>query len=330
MNDTLLRVENLRKFFKIKRGFLNPVTMIVRAVDQVSFHVNQGEAFGLVGESGCGKTTVGRCILRLVEPDSGNVLLHGESVTQAKRKRLRLLRGKMQITFQDPYSSLNPRRTVGQTLVEPMHVHKRSSAAEIQDKVLSLLHEVGLSPESMDQLPHEFSGGQRQRIGIARALAVEPELIIADEVVSALDVSIQAQILLLLRKLQENYRLSYIFISHDLAVVRYFCQRVAVMYVGRIVEEGSVDEVFDEPLHPYTRLLREASPIPDPRARRSVMKFEGEVASVINPPEGCYFHPRCHQCRNICRREYPPWTSLGPGRGVACHLHTRAGLREGG
>jgi oligopeptide/dipeptide ABC transporter ATP-binding protein len=321
MSNALLNVEDLHKFFKVKRGFPTPVTVTVKAVDKVSFHVKQGEAFGLVGESGCGKTTVGRCILRLVEPDSGNVTLHDENVRHARRERLRLLRRKMQIIFQDPYSSLNPRRTVGKTLAEPMHVNKLGTPTEIQEKVLSLLDEVGLTPESMDKFPHEFSGGQRQRIGIARALVFEPELIIADEPVSALDVSIQSQILLLLGNLQESHHLSYIFISHDLAVVRYFCQRVAVMYLGRIVEEGSVDEVFDEPLHPYTRLLREASPIPDPRARRLAVKLEGEVASAINPPAGCYFHPRCPQCRDICRREYPPWTSLGPERGVACHMN---------
>ena len=320
MPDPLLTVDALKKFFKIKRGFPNPVTMTVRAVDNVSFHLKLGEAFGLVGESGCGKTTVGRCILRLVEPDKGRVQLSGEDVANADRARLRLLRRRMQIIFQDPYSSLNPRRTVGQTLSEPMKVHKIAPRSEIRERVVTLLQEVGLSAESMDKFPHEFSGGQRQRIGVARALVFEPELIIADEPVSALDVSIQSQILILLSKLQQNHHLSYLFISHDLAVVRYFCQRVAVMYLGRIVEQGSVDEIFDEPLHPYTHVLREASPIPDPALRKAAVKLEGEVASAVDPPSGCYFHPRCPRCMDICRREYPTWTTITEERGVACHL----------
>ncbi len=320
MPEPLLTVDTLKKFFKIKRGFPNPVTMTVRAVDDVSFHLKLGEAFGLVGESGCGKTTVGRCILRLVEPDKGRVQLRGEDVAKADRARLRLLRRRMQIIFQDPYSSLNPRRTVGQTLSEPMKVHKIAPRNEIRDRVVSVLREVGLAAESMDKFPHEFSGGQRQRIGVARALVFEPELIIADEPVSALDVSIQSQILILLNKLQQSHHLSYLFISHDLAVVRYFCQRVAVMYLGRIVEQGSVDEIFDEPLHPYTQVLREASPIPDPTLRKAAMKLEGEVASAVNPPSGCYFHPRCQHCMDICREEYPTWTTITEERGVACHL----------
>ena len=320
MPEPLLKVDALQKFFKIKRGFPNPVTMTVRAVDDVSFHLMKGEAFGLVGESGCGKTTVGRCILRLVEPDMGRVQLRGEDVANADRSRLRLLRRRMQIIFQDPYSSLNPRRTVGQTLSEPMKVHKIAPRSEIRERVVTLLQEVGLSAESLDKFPHEFSGGQRQRIGVARALVFEPELIIADEPVSALDVSIQSQILILLSKLQQHHHLSYLFISHDLAVVRYFCQRVAVMYLGRIVEQGSVDEIFDEPLHPYTQVLREASPIPDPTLRKAAMKLEGEVASAVNPPPGCYFHPRCPHCMDICRQEYPTWTTHSAERGVACHL----------
>ena len=320
MPDPLLTVDALQKFFKIKRGFPNPVTMTVRAVDNISFHLKPGEAFGLVGESGCGKTTVGRCILRLVEPDKGRVQLSGEDVANADRARLRLLRRRMQIIFQDPYSSLNPRRTVGQTLSEPIKVHKIAPRSEIRDRVVALLQEVGLSAESMDKFPHEFSGGQRQRIGVARALVFEPELIIADEPVSALDVSIQSQILILLSKLQQNHDLSYLFISHDLAVVRYFCQRVAVMYLGRIVEQGSVDEIFDEPLHPYTHVLREASPIPDPALRKAAVKLEGEVASAVNPPSGCYFHPRCQHCMDICHKEYPTWTTITEERGVACHL----------
>ena len=321
MSEPLLEVESLKKFFTMKRGFPNPGTVTVRAVDGVSFRVERGEAFGLVGESGCGKSTVGRGILRLIEPDQGRVLLDGRDVLTLEKTRLRLLRRRMQIIFQDPYSSLNPRRTIGKTLAEPMSVHGLGTRAEILDRVLALLSEVGLQPDAVDKFPHELSGGQRQRIGIARALLFEPDLIIADEPVSALDVSIQSQILLLLRGLQEKHRLSLIFISHDLAVVRYFCQRVAVMYLGRIVEQGSVKSLFDSPLHPYTRLLRQASPIPDPNVRREVMRLEAEVPSPINPPQGCYFHPRCPDVMDLCRREYPPWVGLDAHRGAACHLH---------
>jgi oligopeptide/dipeptide ABC transporter ATP-binding protein len=319
-DQLLVQVNDLKKFFHVKRGFPNPVTLTVRAVDQVSFSVYEGEAFGLVGESGCGKTTVGRCMLRLVEPDAGKIVVGGKDVMRADTQRLRLMRRTMQIIFQDPYSSLNPRRTVGQTLSEPMKVHRLGTRSEIQDRVVNLLGEVGLSPESRDKFPHEFSGGQRQRIGIARALIFQPDLIIADEPVSALDVSIQSQILILLQNLQKAHQLSFVFISHDLAVVRYFCQRVAVMYLGRIVEEGYVKDVFDNPLHPYTRLLREASPIPDPRVRKPAMRMEGEVASAARPPSGCYFHPRCGRKMDICMHQYPSWTSRGPHRGAACHL----------
>ncbi len=321
MSDELLNVGNLQKFFNIKRGFPNPVTVTVRAVNDVSFTIKQSEAFGLVGESGCGKSTVGRCILRLIEPDSGAVSFRGEDVLQAAPDRMRRMRRRLQIIFQDPYSSLNPRQSIGKTIEEPMIVHKLGSRSEIREKMFSLLEDVGLPPESAYKFPHEFSGGQRQRIGVARALALEPELIIADEPVSALDVSVQSQVLDLLNTLKERHRLSYLFISHDLAVVRYFCNRVAVMYLGRLVEQGSVDELFEEPLHPYTRLLRDASPIPDPGAKKPAMKLEGEVASAINPPSGCYFHPRCPECMDLCRSEYPAWKWTGTDRGVACHLY---------
>jgi oligopeptide/dipeptide ABC transporter ATP-binding protein len=323
MENALLKVNMLQKFFKIKRGFPNPVTVTVRAVDQVSFHVNQSESFGLVGESACGKSTIGRCILRLVEPDSGSVYFRGEDILRARLDRMPLLRRKLQIIFQDPYSSLNPRRSIGKAIEEPMMVHKIGNRSEIQKKMSSLLEEVGLSPENEYKFPHQLSGGQRQRIGIARALALEPELIIADEPVSSLDVSIQSQILDLLNKLKEKYHLSYIFISHDLAVVRYFCNRLGVMYLGRFVEQGPVNEIFEKPLHPYTQLLRDASPVPDPRARKPVIKLEGEVASAIDPPSGCYFNPRCPECMEICCSEYPSWKWLSPDRGVACHLYGR-------
>ncbi len=321
MSPPLLQVKSLQKFFTMKRGFPNPETVTVRAVDGVTFDVQKGEAFGLVGESGCGKSTVGRGLLRLIEPDCGDVLLDGQDVLALNKARLQAVRRRMQIIFQDPYASLNPRRTVGQTLAEPMVVHEMGSRTEIHERVRSLLNEVGLQPEAVDKFPHEFSGGQRQRVGIARALIFQPDLVIADEPVSALDVSIQSQILLLMRGLQEKRRLSFIFISHDLAVVRYFCQRLAVMYLGRIVEQGTVTELFENPLHPYTVLLREASPIPDPQVRRDVPRIEAEVPSPINPPPGCYFHPRCPKAMDLCRRQYPPWRRLDASRGVACHLN---------
>jgi peptide/nickel transport system ATP-binding protein len=316
----LLAVEGLRKFFTVKRGFPNPKTITVRALDGVSFGVNQGEAFGLVGESGCGKSTAGRAVLRLIEPDAGSVRFRGQDVRAFDRQALRALRRKMQIVFQDPYASLNPKRLIGKTLAEPMQVHGLAAGGALADRVRALLHEVGLPADAAGRYPHEFSGGQRQRIGIARALSVEPELVIADEPVSALDVSIQAQVLLLLRGLQEKRGLSYVFVSHDLGVVRWFCQAVAVMYLGRIVERGPLPAVFDEPLHPYTKALRGASPVPDPRARVTMMRIEGEVPSAAAPPSGCHFHPRCPHATQRCKVEYPAWKELGQGRGVACHL----------
>lgn len=320
-NELLLRVVSLKKFFTVKKGFPNPLKLTVRAVDQVSFDVKKKESFGLVGESGCGKSTVGRAILRLVEPDAGQVFLNGEEILTADHVRMKQLRQKLQIIFQDPSSSLNPRRKIGKALQEPLYVHKLGARGEIGARVSELLEEVGLPPETLDKFPHEFSGGQRQRIAIARALIFRPQLIIADEPVSALDVSIQSQILMLMEKLQREYDLSYIFISHDLAVVRYFCRRVAIMYLGRIVEQGSREQLFDEPLHPYTRILLAASPIPDPRARHDFVRLEGEIASAIHTPSGCYFHPRCPERFASCEKDEPPWKSFSPERGVACHLY---------
>ena len=320
-NAPLLKIDSLRKFFTVKRGFPNPVRLTVKAVDGVSFDVRQKESFGLVGESGCGKSTVGRAILRLVEPDAGHVSFKGEDILSADKRQMKGLRQKMQIIFQDPYSSLNPRRKIGKTLEEPLRVHGLGTSEEIRYTISRLLEEVGLPPESLEKFPHEFSGGQRQRIAIARALVFKPELIIADEPVSALDVSIQSQILMLLQKLQREYDLSFIFVAHDLAVVRYFCHRVAIMYLGRIVEQGTPNQLFDDPLHPYTRMLLAASPIPDPRARRQLARLEGEVASAIETPSGCYFHPRCPNRTDLCGREYPEWRNVSVDRGVACHLH---------
>jgi len=324
MPDPALSVTGLRKFFTVKRGFPRPKTVTVRALDGVSFHVGEGEAFGLVGESGCGKSTAGRAILRLIEPDEGEIAFKGENVVTAPRSRLRVLRRKLQIIFQDPYASLNPRRRVGQALIEPMRVHGIAGAAEREERAHALLAEVGLPASAMLRYPHEFSGGQRQRVGIARALTVEPELLIADEPVSALDISIQSQILLLLQRLQASRKLAFVFISHDLGVVRYFCQRMAVMYLGRIVETGPIPAIFDEPLHPYTRMLRDASPVPDPKVKVVMLRIEGEVPSAVNPPAGCHFHPRCPRVMPVCREAYPEWREMGGGRGVACHLHTES------
>ncbi len=321
MNKPLLAVESLKKSFRIKKGFPRTRVQIVQAVADVSFAVEKGEAFGLVGESGCGKSTVGRSILRLVEPDAGRVLLDGRDVFTQDKKSLMSLRKQIQIIFQDPYSSLNPRLSIGKILAEPVRVHRLLPKSEIGKRVQALLAEVGLQPDAIYKYPHEFSGGQRQRVGIARALIFNPRLIIADEPVSALDVSIQSQILLLLKNLQRKHRLSFLFISHDLAVVRYFCQRLAVMYLGRIVETGDVAQVFDDPLHPYTKLLRSASPTPDPQKKWKAMRIEGEVPSPIHPPAGCHFHPRCPNCMDRCRESYPNWVAVGNGRGVACHLY---------
>jgi len=325
MSEALLEVEGLSKTFVARHGFLGAAAGHVRALSGISFSVRKGEAFGLVGESGCGKSTAGRAILRLIEPDTGQIRFKGEDVRAAGARRLRQLRRAIQIVFQDPYSSLNPRRTIGQTLGEPMAVHGLGSAAEIAAAVRAVLAEVGMPSDAAQKYPHEFSGGQRQRIGIARALVLQPELIVADEPVSALDVSIQAQILVLLRGLQERRHLSFIFISHDLGVVRHFCSAVAVMYLGHIVERGPVPAIFDEPLHPYTRVLRSASPVPDPKAKVIMAKLEGEIASALSPPSGCHFHPRCPHATEVCRRVYPEWVQVTPERGVACHLYPAAG-----
>ena len=314
----ILEVVGLRKHFSAVKGFPRPVKTVVRAVDGVDFLIQPGEAFGLVGESGCGKSTAARTLLRLIEPDAGSIRFDGTDVRAASGAALRALRRRMQIVFQDPYSSLNPRRTIGRTLAEPLIVHGLARGAAAREAAEALLEEVGLPIAALTRLPHEFSGGQRQRIGIARALALRPDLIVADEPVSALDVSVQAQVLLLLKQLQARRNLAFLFVSHDLGVIRWFCSRVAVMYLGRIVEQGPAAQVFAFPRHPYTRMLRDASPVPDPARRGLLPRIVGEIPSAAAPPPGCHFHPRCPLASGICRATYPDWTD-GAGHGWACH-----------
>jgi peptide/nickel transport system ATP-binding protein len=323
-SDSLLEVKHLRKFFPIRRGFLRTVVGQVRAVDDVTFDVRSGETLGLVGESGCGKTTTARCILRAYDPSGGQILFRttsGEIIDLAgvPRASMRPLRREMQMIFQDPYASLNPRMTLLDIVSEPLEVHGVSNRSQRVDRVAELLQLVGLRPEYMRCYPHAFSGGQRQRIGIARALALEPRLVVADEAVSALDVSVQAQILNLLLELQERLGLTYLFVAHDLSVVKRISDRVAVMYVGQIVELGETRKLFANPLHPYTSALLSAIPEPNPRLHSKRTLLTGEVANPAAPPSGCYFHPRCQYAIDICKTTAPAWEELSPGRLVRCH-----------
>jgi peptide/nickel transport system ATP-binding protein len=315
----LLDVADIAKTFTIRQGWPLPRQVAVRALDGISFSVEHGEALGIVGESGCGKSTAARVVLRLVTADRGRVTFDGEDVLDAKPARMRALRRRMQIVFQDPASALDPRQRVGAALEEPLAVHGIARGAEARERIAAVLDEVGLPAAATARFPHEFSGGQRQRIGIARALAMAPDLIVADEPVSALDVSVQAQILQLLAELKQRRRLAFVFVSHDLGVVRHFCERTAVMYLGRIVETAPTGALFDAPKHPYTQLLRGASPIPDPQAPQRMLVPEGEPPSPVAPPSGCHFNPRCPYATAICREAVPPLRELGNGRLVACH-----------
>ncbi len=319
--ETLLTVDDLKVHFPIKKGLLSRTVGYVYAVDGVSLTLRKGEAIGLVGESGCGKTTTGMAILRLIEPTAGKVTFQGMKVFQMSKSQLRGLRKEMQIIFQDPYSSLNPRMTVNQILSDPMEIHGVYQGRERKDRIAYLLEKVGLSPEQGRRYPHEFSGGQRQRIGIARALTLNPQLIIGDEPVSALDVSIQAQIMNLLIDLQEEFQLSYIIIAHDLAVVEYICDRIAVMYLGKIVETAFYRDLYISPQHPYTQALLTAVPVPDPRAVKDRTILKGDVPSPINPPSGCYFHPRCAHRMEGCDQGEPALKDIGGDHYVACYLY---------
>jgi peptide/nickel transport system ATP-binding protein len=320
MPEPLLEVRDLVKHFPIRRGLFGRETGQLRAVDGVSFDLRQGEVLGLVGESGCGKTTTGRCILRLIEPTSGTVRFDGQDITRLSRRELRPLRRQMQVIFQDPYSSLNPRLTVGSMLGEALAIHGLARGAKARTRVAELLDLVGLSPDHAGRYPHEFSGGQRQRIGVARALAVEPRLIVADEPVSALDVSIQAQIVNLLQELQRKMGLTYLFVAHDLCVVEHISDRVAVMVLGRIVELAGAEALYGSPRHPYTLSLLSAIPVPDPERRRSRIVLKGDVPSPIRPPTGCPFHPRCPMARERCSHEEPALREVAPGHVSACHF----------
>jgi peptide/nickel transport system ATP-binding protein len=320
-SDNMLEVINLKQYFPIKAGMMQRVIGHVKAVDGISFTIQRGKTMGLVGESGCGKTTVGKTILRLNEKTSGEVLFSGIPIHEVSQKQMRSLRPKFQIIFQDPYSSLSPRLPVSEIIGEAVREHKIVPEEEFDDYIDSIIRLCGLEPYHKDRYPHEFSGGQRQRIGIARALALNPSFIVCDEPVSALDVSIQAQIINLLKDLQEKYELTYLFISHDLSVVEHISDDVGVMYLGGLVEFGSKEAIFKNPLHPYTQALMSAAPIPDPAAKRNRIILEGSIPSPANPPPGCKFHTRCSECMDICKVDVPITREIEPGHKVQCHLY---------
>ncbi len=320
MAQPLLEVIDLKKHFPVHGGIFSTTQGYVYAVDGISFSLNEGETIGLVGESGCGKTTAGRAILRLIEPTAGEVLFNGTPILPLGRKEMRAMRRHMQIIFQDPYASLNPRMTVGNAVGEPLAIHRIGAKKQRREMVVQLLERVGLGREHMDRYPHEFSGGQRQRIGIARALALNPKLIVADEPVSALDVSIRAQVINLLESLQQDMGLSYLFIAHDLSIVRHISRRVAVMYLGKLMEMAASGELYERPLHPYTKILLTAVPVVDPTVKRERAIISGDVPSPMTPPSGCVFHPRCPIAIPRCKEVVPPYREVAPNHFVACDL----------
>ncbi|WCK53478.1 dipeptide ABC transporter ATP-binding protein [Aneurinibacillus sp. Ricciae_BoGa-3] len=321
MSEALLKVNHLKKYFPIRAGLLQKTVGHVKAVDDVSLEIHNGETLGLVGESGCGKSTTGRSILRLIEPTAGEIYFNGREIRSLSGNEMRAVYRDMQLVFQDPYASLNPRKTVESLIAEPMLIHNMYAPAERKKKVHELLERVGLNAYHAKRYPHEFSGGQRQRIGIARALGLQPKFIICDEPVSALDVSIQSQVLNLLKELQQDFNLTYLFIAHDLSVVKHISDRIGVMYLGRIVELSDKKGLYEKPLHPYTQALLSAVPVPNPSHNRDRIILEGDVPSPANPPSGCTFHPRCSACMDICRTQRPALRDLGGGHMVACHLY---------
>jgi oligopeptide/dipeptide ABC transporter ATP-binding protein len=318
--QTLVRVNNLKKYFPVRSGVMQRVVAHVLAVDDVSFEIHKGETLGLVGESGCGKTTVGRTMLRLIEPTSGSAIYNGQDIFKLKSRELKPVRRDLQIIFQDPYASLDPRVPIGESVMEGLNIHHIGSPAERVEIMMETLKKVGLETYHARRFPHEFSGGQRQRIGIARALALRPKFIVCDEPVSALDVSIQSQVLNILKDLQQEFGLTYLFIAHNLSVVEHISDRVAVMYLGKMAELADRDELYRSPLHPYTRALMSAIPVPDPRLKRKRIILTGDVPSPLHPPSGCRFHPRCPVAQEVCSQKEPEWRQLRPGHFVACHF----------